>query len=580
MDKGKKHIDQLFKEGLDNRSFEIPASFENDLNQRLDALEKKKKRGFFFWLIMLLGIVGFSAIALLLINTNQSPVYTMENRTAGQMESSIVSIDSVYANTSSKIQVDDLQDSKIIAQVNSSNTDFETPSLRAAKQNQVISDSEHSIINKESVSQTDKEKTSTVSNKSTENNINPPPSAKDERSTKPESNNVTQTATNKDDNTVGVEQRETKTIKQSEKSTPIVEESDKDKIEITSDKDGKDQLESISDSEKATKSNNTPSLTNEAKKEAITAKDDTKLNSEATLTETNNESQSDIISKVEPIQEDNKGTSDLTSKEEDKTISEESKTNELHQVKKNIPKWRTELQLYAGLGSTIINDKGTNENYGGLLNENRKPLNTPTFGMNANLSYRNITFGLGLSYLQTGEIYSTKVNQINFTDVPYLEYDSIEETISYYQPYGAWIEDSTILTIDSVTLFNTVSDTTLSLREIKNRYSWISVPVYFGYRFSFGKYEIIPRIGAQFNFGITNNSGQYPTSNFEDISTYNAARFNVSYLVNIELRRNFNKWSVFARPYFKSMIGPAIDESILKRKYSSWGLQLGVGFDL
>ena len=140
MDNGKRHIDQLFKEGLDNRSFEIPASFENDLNQRLNALEKKKKRGVFFWLITLVCIVDFSVIALLLFNTTQSPIYSSTDQTVGQMSSAPIFIDSIDTNAPHKVEAADKQDPKELALLNSSNPDGKVSSSKTTKQISSISE--------------------------------------------------------------------------------------------------------------------------------------------------------------------------------------------------------------------------------------------------------------------------------------------------------------------------------------------------------------------------------------------------------------------------------------------------------
>lgn len=611
MDNNKKNIDQIFKEGLHNRSFGIPESFEKDLTQRLNGLEKKK-RGFFLWLLMLFCIVDFSIIALLLIN-NHLPIYTMSNRTEGPMDSFPISIDSTNTQTHKEIQIDDLKGSKKLAQVNPAKTNLETPFLKESKQNELIPDSNRAELKKKaSTLGTDKKsKVYTAPLNKDDVAFN-----QDERSTKQEKRNLPESKRNtenklnktrkketnpkisrgtpekniahldsledksftisqKNDPSVAAykkgrkinseEQKETAHTEQSEPSTSQVEKNHG--IQNNPSNNDKEEEQSTSVGLESNKNDEATTLMDKTEKGEAASKNAAPSRSESKLTEPKSKA------------EDKEKVVDLNSSVENKEISTENETTGLHQGNKNLSNWRTEIQLYGGFGSTIINDDAS-ESYLGLVNKDRKPLNTPTFGLNGNVSYKNITFGLGLSYLQTGETYSAKMNKINFTDISYLQYDSIVETISYYEPYGVFIGDSIQITLDSSAQIKTVSDTATVLRRLKNRYSWISVPVYFGYHFSFGKYELTPRIGAQFNFGITPNSGQYPNSDFETLSTFNAAKFNMSYLVNIELKRNFNNWSLFVRPYFKSMINPAIDESILKRKYSSWGIQVGVGFDL
>ena len=57
MKEEKDHIDDFFKERSEQGSFEVPDSFLDDINSKLDALDqKKKRRGGFFWLWTLIPI--------------------------------------------------------------------------------------------------------------------------------------------------------------------------------------------------------------------------------------------------------------------------------------------------------------------------------------------------------------------------------------------------------------------------------------------------------------------------------------------------------------------------------------------
>ncbi len=237
--------------------------------------------------------------------------------------------------------------------------------------------------------------------------------------------------------------------------------------------------------------------------------------------------------------------------------------------------WKKEIQLFGGLGANFIKDVSTNKTYLDKLNENQSSILAASFGVNGNVSYKKLTFGLGLSYAQTGEKYAAEVTKYILKDSTYS--DHIIDTILVLDSLGNWnpvIHDTTIY-------YNyQFQDSTTERTSFKNTYSWISIPLYFGYRFDFGNYEFIPRIGAQFNFGISRNKGRFPNENFNGILEYQAVKFNVSYLIQLEVRRNFNKWHVFVNPYFKSMINPAISCNLIRRQYSSWGIQFGVGFKL
>ena len=64
MKEEKDHIDDFFKERSEQGSFEVPDSFLDDINSKLDALDKKKKRrgGFFWWSLIPVGLIVIYAL--------------------------------------------------------------------------------------------------------------------------------------------------------------------------------------------------------------------------------------------------------------------------------------------------------------------------------------------------------------------------------------------------------------------------------------------------------------------------------------------------------------------------------------
>lgn len=237
--------------------------------------------------------------------------------------------------------------------------------------------------------------------------------------------------------------------------------------------------------------------------------------------------------------------------------------------------WRKEVQLFAGLGGNTMHDSPKNSDYLAKINQNQSSILAPSFGVNANLSYKKLTFGTGVKYEQTGEKFKVDVKSSELKDSTYSEF--IQDTVWVQDSIGNWIP-----TIHDTTIYYTVQymDSTWVSRSFRNRYSWISIPLHFGYRFELGEYELIPRIGAVFNFGIASRAGTYPDSSFNNVHQYPPAKFNISYLIQLEARRNLKNCFVFINPYFQSMINPAVSGDVIRRRYSSWGIQFGIGFNL
>ena len=69
----KNHIDNLFKEKLGERSFEVPAAFLADLENKLDApiLASKRIPGFWFWLSSIL-VVGMATTGYFMLEETET----------------------------------------------------------------------------------------------------------------------------------------------------------------------------------------------------------------------------------------------------------------------------------------------------------------------------------------------------------------------------------------------------------------------------------------------------------------------------------------------------------------------------
>ncbi|MGB2467350.1 MAG: hypothetical protein ACPH90_04315, partial [Crocinitomicaceae bacterium] len=113
----KDHIDDFFKERSEQGSFEVPDSFLDDINSKLDALdEKKKRRGGFLWLWTLIpiGLIMMYVLWPEDIQTKKTkPIVSIENQES-DMES--VTLDSMDEHKSESILIADSLTEENIAQ--------------------------------------------------------------------------------------------------------------------------------------------------------------------------------------------------------------------------------------------------------------------------------------------------------------------------------------------------------------------------------------------------------------------------------------------------------------------------------
>lgn len=488
----KEHIDKLF-ESLNDRQFDIPEAFLEDLNKRLDN-EPKKRRFFFLWFlapIVLIGAIGFCYFLFAGKSAGNSPV--------GQKDKRIVKDDLKAQNTIR------LNKQHSIDSISARRQQVETPF-------KILKKTDKPTI---ASSQFQSGKVSFRANKLQINQ-----QSKQYQSSHKKSS-----------------------FKNLKKHQPVG----------TNSKMGSKMLLNTDNNEQAPDKTTPTSIPEPKTHASLTVKELPK----------------DSIAE--------KTDSTLAKNSVDTTQQVNSAQDKKDEITSNKPgnDWRKEIQLFAGLGGNSIHDSSKNPEYLAKINQNQSSILAPSFGVNANLSYKKFTFGAGVKYEQTGEKFKVDLKNAELKDSTYSEL--IQDSIWVQDTTGNWIQIP-----HDTTIYYTVQyiDSVSQSRSFQNRYSWISIPLHFGYRFELGDYELIPRLGAVFNFGIVQGMGSYPNASFNDVYRYKPVKFNISYLIQLEARRNFEKCFVFINPYFQSMIGPSVSGDVIRRRYTSWGMQFGIGFKL
>lgn len=488
----KEHIDKLF-ESLNDRQFDIPEAFLDDLNKRLDS-EPKRRKYFLLWFLIPFTLIGALSLG--------------------------------YFNYSDKPKVD--SPSKLIAK-NEYKEEAKSPNQHAYQPNESSQSNRKSVDSLAQVKQTStpkntKQHTHSLTAKLKTNQKTPAEiySGKQTKSTK----SVTKSSVGK-------------------KKVPSKGSKSKDTKLTNSGKEEKPEDKTIP-----------VSIPNIVNKTVENTKPDQKELSEKSVPEKD--------STLAQNTSDNSQLADSSHTEPDEPTSKSPMKN-----------WKKEIQLFAGLGGNSVHDTPKNSEYLAKIKENQQTILAPSFGVNANMSYKQFTFGLGANYIQTGEKFKMEIKRGELKDSTYSEL--IQDSIWVQDSTGNWIQIP-----HDTTIYHTVQymDSSWVSESFRNRYSWISIPLRFGYRFELGNYELIPRLGVVFNVGITQGTGRYPNISFNNTNRYKPVSFNVSYLIELEARRNIDRWFVFVNPYFRSMITPGVSGDVIRRRYSSWGIQFGVGLTL
>lgn len=237
---------------------------------------------------------------------------------------------------------------------------------------------------------------------------------------------------------------------------------------------------------------------------------------------------------------------------------------------KTKPTWTKEVQLFAGMNGSLYQNQSIDANYLAVIENAQSSVMSPAVGANFQLYRNKINAGSGVHFTQYGERFERTTSELILEDSIYIAFFTTDSVFN--EQTQLW-EEIQIPNYDTLHVEKEVENTL----SVLNRYSWISVPLHFGYRFDVGNYSIIPRVGAQFDFGIGQKQAQFPGQDSVVFVNFTPTKLIVSYAVQLELRRTFDQWHVFVNPYFRSAFSPTISDAILERRYRVWGVNLGVG---
>ena len=229
-----------------------------------------------------------------------------------------------------------------------------------------------------------------------------------------------------------------------------------------------------------------------------------------------------------------------------------------------------DIQLYGGISQTFWKMKLT-DNF--VMNEfDRTLIFSPAFGLTGNTFYKNWNASVGLEYYQSNQKLKFTTKSLQQTGVDSMSIGFQIDTI--FIDSVTWYYDSTEV-FQYIMLFDSITD----VKNQINNYTWLSIPISFGYRFNYHSWSFIPRAGVSLNFGISENRGSYPSSGF-NLQEHEAVRFNADIMIQTEIRKNFNTFHIFLTPYYRGNLSPMLKATNFTISHQSWGVNFGLGIDL
>ena len=571
----KEHIDDIFKERSEQHSFKVPDSFLEDINAKLDVLDQnKKRRGGLWWfaLIPLLAIVTY--VFWPSENTKKTePVSSVQDK---KLENTKTLIDSSQINS---VQKEILKDSNsAVSMVKDmdpeNNTIYENDrenivALKAyLERDQYGKSTQLSGPNwnsKENSSASD-----TIKKKDSNNDSHPLWIDKEvsENELFPKNNELQSLGSTEiephEDNFL-VDETKGPIDEVSENSEGAAQMEKKDVDVIVSD----DIQDVLIDSSKSTSIE---------KQEPIETIHEVGKGHDAVSQRIQDDSDSTITIKTpsDPLrnesvsQEDSDSTfqSSQDSVKVEKLISTSKSSNENK-------KTSHEIQLYSGIMNS--SPRVSIGNNPGVLTMTDMETNLwrSSWGLMYRARLKSYDIGVGLNWIQNGEKVNYSTNAMSYMDIDTVTLVGFEID-SIYNPNTQQLEIDSIPIYDSLTINTQVNDSVYFTG--KNKYTWVSIPLQFGYRIKWNKFSIIPRVGVDLSFAVGSNTGTYAEINNQGLIQRASNRFIISNVLQMEVRRKFYRMHVFVTPYFRSTITPVITSDIQTRWYYSWGINAGIGF--
>ncbi len=524
----KDHIDDFFKERSEQGSFEVPDSFLDDINSKLDVLDqKKKRRGGFFWLWTLIPIGLIMMYVLwpedIEINKTKS-IVSLENQ---ETNAEGASMDSMDEQKSESILISD----SLTEENNTQEKPLNDTENRSAEE----------LKSLKNVLQTDAKKIDALAD---ENN----PLWLKEEIKKQEVFNSSNSNN------------------ESEIVPPEVEEM------------------AIADSnpEKNIESRNSNINANE-NAEIEGSEIDFAIDENVNVDSLGNSESEDSIINNEAFEIDSVQIDSLSKdiEEQDSTLNvEEVEPSEMMLAggnREKEDKINHEIQLYGGMLNSSSNLILSNDSSTFPMNTMESNLWSSSFGIMYRAKIKQFDLGAGLSWMKTGEKTNYGTNTIEMAEVDSLIFIEWQTDSVFNQNTQTWSIDSIPL-YDSTTITTYINDSIFY--NAANKYTWISIPLRFGYRIDVNEFSFIPRVGIDLSFAIGSNTGTYAEQYNQGLVQNPSSQFVLSYALQLEVRRNFEGWHVFVNPYFRSNVTPVISSAIQTRRYNSWGINAGIGFKL
>jgi hypothetical protein len=110
-----------------------------------------------------------------------------------------------------------------------------------------------------------------------------------------------------------------------------------------------------------------------------------------------------------------------------------------------------------------------------------------------------------------------------------------------------------------------------------NRYSYLSLPVYLGYRQAFHAFEWSANIGCSLGH-VLQQKGRYIQPDLVSLALENARTWTATGMVQVEFIYIFDRYRFTLAPTYRMSLGNVVNSTFTKNRYFSFGLQMGMAY--
>jgi hypothetical protein len=110
-----------------------------------------------------------------------------------------------------------------------------------------------------------------------------------------------------------------------------------------------------------------------------------------------------------------------------------------------------------------------------------------------------------------------------------------------------------------------------------NRYSYLSLPVYLGYRQVFHAFEWSANIGCSVGH-VLQQDGRYLQPDLVTLSLENARTWTATGMAQLEFMYIFDRYRFSLAPTYRMSLGNVVNSIFTKNRYFSFGLQMGMAY--